>query len=195
MERHDWSRRLATDTSTQSRTVGDWAEIDDPRAVERRRLLYGLTSVVLFVALGLAVLDGFGVTQAYGVRSATESAIAGGTSLEVRYPAVTRPGLASPFEIIVGSAVDAGDTVSIAVSADYLEMWDTNAVRPTPSSETMLGDWIIWEFDAPPGDVLRVSFDARIEPAVQTSRGGDVAVLDDDFRPIVQVEFDTTVRP
>src|SRR5688572_22155695 len=99
------------------RTVGDWTEVDDDRTLVRRRALYGVTSALLAVLLALAVLDGLGVTHAYGVRGATESAIADGTSLEVRYPSVTRPGLASPFQVTVGSASDAADAVSIAVSA------------------------------------------------------------------------------
>jgi hypothetical protein len=39
-----------------------------------------------------------------------------------------------------------------------------------------------------------VYYDARIEPAQQSGRGGAVAVFEDDV-PVVEVDFYTEVRP
>ena len=74
-------------------------------------------------------------------------------------------------------------------------MWDENGLVPAPSAETVMGPWVVWEFDPPIGDTLLVSYDARIEPAAQEGRSGAVAVLDEDDAVIVQVDFTTRVWP
>jgi hypothetical protein len=74
-------------------------------------------------------------------------------------------------------------------------MWDENGLDPGPAEETADATTTYWTFDPPAGDTLRISFDARIEPAAQTGERGSVAVLDDDGSPLARVEFETTVLP
>jgi hypothetical protein len=144
--------------------------------------------------MALGVVDAFGWFDAYGVDTATVSADGGGYILEVSYPSVSRPALASPFEIVVTRAGGFDGPVMLAISGDYLKMWDENGLVPAPAGETTDGEWVRWEFDPPEGDELTVFYDARIEPAVQSGRAGRVAVIDDD-QPVVEVEFRTEVRP
>lgn len=157
---------------------------------ERRwRWTFGVVLCV-FLALGAA-----GV---FGVRTATTAAAGGLYELRVKYPSVTRGGLASPLDVEIsrrdGALLD--EPVRIAVSSDYIAMFDANQLSPAPSSETSRADELIWEFDPPPaGEVLQVRFDARIEPAVQWGRDGFVRVLDDDGAPVAEVTFHTWVTP
>ena len=85
--------------------------------------------------------------------------------------------------------------VRIAVDHEYLRMWDENGLTPAPAAETVMGPWVVWEFDPPIGDALLVTYDARIEPAAQDGRSGAVAVLDGDDSIIAEVSFTTRVLP
>jgi hypothetical protein len=58
-----------------------------------------------------------------------------------------------------------------------------------------MGHWIVWEFDPPVGDTLLVTYDARIEPAAQSGRSGEVAVLAADDAVLTEVSFTTRVMP
>lgn len=159
-----------------------------------RRGIYTVTTLVLTVIIGLAVVDGIDWLDVYGVDTSTVSASAGGYELEVRYGTVSRPALATPFEIVVVRRGGFDGPVTIAVDRDYLAMWDENGLTPAPSAETTSGDSLQWEFDPPEGDTLRVFYDARIEPAAQSGRSGAVAVVDGGAQ-VVHVDFHTRVLP
>ncbi len=160
-----------------------------------RRVLYLATTVALTIVMALALTDALGVTQAYGVRAADARASGGGYELAVRHPAVSRPALASPFEIEVRRPGGFDGPVTIGVERSYIALWDENGLYPAPSAETAVGPWILWEFDPPPsGDLLLVYYDARIEPAAQRGRSGRVAVFEGAAR-LVTVDFTTRLMP
>jgi hypothetical protein len=170
------------------------------RRVQRRRgRSVTIGSAVLASVMAVSVLDGIGAVDALGVDSATARAEAGPVELSVRYPTVARPGLAAPFEVVVTHAGGfPDDTVRIAVDDDFLAIWDFNGIVPAPSAETSDGDVVVWELDAPDGDVLTVRLDARIEPARQQGVHGRVAVLDPSGPAggeVVAVDFATAIRP
>jgi hypothetical protein len=173
--------------------------VDQPegRSVGRkRRVLYGVTTALLSLLLGAAIVDGLGAADIYGVDSATTTATAGGTTLEVRHGTVSRPGLATPFDITVRRAGGFDAPVRIAVDSAYLAMWDENGLDPQPTAETQDESVVMWEFDPPEsGETLVVSFDARIEPAVQRGASGHVALLDDDGSEVIRVRFSTRILP
>lgn len=167
---------------------------DGPHVLGSRRRLYRVTTSVLTVVLGLGVVDAVGWWHAYGVSSTTVHASAAGYELSVRYGEVSRPALATPFEIVVTRAGGFPVPVVIAVDQRYLAMWDENGIMPAPTSETVDGGWVVWEFDPPRGSTLTVVYDGRIEPSRQTSRSGAVAVMEDDA-VVTSVEFTTRVMP
>jgi hypothetical protein len=160
----------------------------------RRRALHLIVIGLLWVIVAGAVLDGFDVLDTIGPDERIVRATGGGFVLEVEHPSVTRPALASVFRVRVQRDGGFEEPVQIAVSRRYLESWDLNGIMPSPSGETSLGEWLVWEFDPPPGDELLLTYESRIEPGEQSDTSGEVAVLVDD-EPVVRVDLDTKVRP
>lgn len=158
-----------------------------------RRLAYGATSLALIVLAAVAVLDA--VAPVFGVDSARVSDRGNdGTLLTVDYPELTRPALASPFAVEVSRAGGFDAPIEVAVSRHWMEQWDENGFVPEPESSTGDLEWVVYEFEPPDGDTLRVFFDARLEPARQESLEGAVQVRSPG-EPIAEVRFETTVRP
>jgi len=172
----------------------DDLRVDTPGRLRRRRIGYGAATAMLTAVMALGVVDAVGWLDVYGVDTARVRASGGGYELEVQYGTVSRPALATPFEIVVTRAGGFAGPVTVAVDERYLELWDANAIVPAPSGEISADDWVRWEFDPPAGDVLRIFYDGRIEPAAQSGRSGRVAVLDDGT-PVVEVDFHTRVLP
>lgn len=171
--------------------VGDdeWAHV-----IGRRRLLHRVVGGLLALIMVLAVLDGLDALNTLGPDERHVTASGGGFELDVEYPSLTRPALASVFRIAVRRDGGFDEPVQVAVSREYLEAWDLNGVLPGPAAETSLGEWVVWEFDPPPGDELLVTYESRIEPGEQTSVPGAVAVLIED-EPVAEVRFTTVMRP
>lgn len=149
-------------------------------------------SVSSVAVLALLALTGF-----LGVRTGTASNSANGYTISVTHASVTRPGLATPFSISI--ATDDGSPlpaqVTMRVDSGYLEMFDENGLDPTPVTSFSTAKWTLWTFEVPRDEhELNVSFDARLEPAVQWGRTGSV-VAEIDGNEVVTVEFRTWVMP
>jgi hypothetical protein len=149
----------------------------------RRAFLMLLTAVVL------AGLGGF-----LGVRTETEAAHAGGYRLSLRHAETARAGLDVPWEVTVTHEGGFGKDVTLAVTGDYFDIYETQGFTPDPSDATRDGDTLYLTFAAPPGDTLVVSYDAYIQPSSQVGRDGTLSVLEDGS-PIVSVDFDTFLLP
>lgn len=157
----------------------------------RRARLARRAFLVLF-----ATVLALGATGRLGVRTAHASASAGGYELKVEYPRVTRPGHAVPLSVEIRRPGGFGDQpIELRVNTSYFALFDENGVQPAPSTETATGQDLIWEFDPPPGDVLRVSFDTRSGPNRQRGERGEFSVMGDDGQPVVTVRVRTTVMP
>lgn len=155
---------------------------------------YRATTAALSLLLLLTVLDGLSVVDLFGPDVATETAHADGYTLSVSAATVTRPALATPFEISVRRSGGFDAPVEVAIERDYLLLFDYQRMHPEPSSERTAGDFTVLEFDPPDGDELVVSFDWRLEPAVQTGRDVTVAVVEGG-RHVVEVESHLRVWP
>lgn len=132
-----------------------------------------------------------------GVRSRIASGEAGGVVATVEYAHVARPGLAAPFSVTVESrdGTPLPPSLEVAVTLDYLELFDENGLDPQPASEHTDDGDLVWSFEVPPGvREFSVSFDGRIEPAVQWKRTGRVAVTAGD-RQVADVDITTWVTP
>jgi hypothetical protein len=178
--------------------LGGLARCGEPlgdRAIRRRRLAGRVTAATLSLLLFVGVLDGLDLVDAYGPDTSSVADFGGGYRLEVVYATVSRPALATPFEIRVRRDGGFDAPIQLAVSRDYLGMWDENGLTPNPATSTSEGEWYVWEMDPPPtGDTLTVFYDARIEPSAQSGRSGRVAVLDDDVA-VAEVAFTTRILP
>jgi hypothetical protein len=172
----------------------DHLETAEHGEVGRLRTLHLVTTAVLAAIMGLGVLDGFGFVPIYGVDTARVSAAGGGYELTVLYSTVSRPALATPLYLTVRRAGGFDRPIELALSQQYLSLFDENGLTPAPSAETSFGRFLLWEFDPPEGDVLTVYFDARVEPQMQFGRTGEAAVVEDGA-PVVAVEFHTALRP
>ena len=160
-----------------------------------RRVGYIAMTVLLTAIVVTAVVDNASEFDLWGVSSDRTRASGGGYELEVKFTTVSRPALASPFDVIVRKAGGFDGPVDIAIASNYLEMWDFQALYPDPSESTAEPDRVILTFDEPEGDVLRIFMDARIQPPEQRGTEGWVAVLDESGDEAVRVEFTTVVMP
>jgi hypothetical protein len=85
--------------------------------------------------------------------------------------------------------------VTIALSSDYLDLFDRNGIEPEPTTATATGDAVIWQFDPPPGDTLEISVDMQVQGGRHWGRSGTVSLLDDAGSPLVEVHFKTWLAP
>ena len=163
--------------------------------MRHRRFTSWVTALMLAAVIGSAVVDGFDLVDVWGVDDATVTSTgADGTVLTVRYPTVTRPALASPFEIVVERPGGFDDQLEIEVDNRFLQLWDLNGIFPSPAEERSGGDTTIWVFDPPDGERFTVFYEARIEPAMQSERvRATVSLLDPS--ETLRVRFETRVRP
>jgi hypothetical protein len=166
---------------------------EGPRAVRWRGLAYRATTVALGLLAVLAVTDV--VAPVFGVDSAQVTDRASdATTLTVDYARVTRPALASPFALEVTRSGGFDEPIEVAISRQWIEVWDENGFVPEPDASTGDPSWVVYEFAPPDGDTLRVFYDARLEPARQESVAGAVQVREFGAA-IAEVRFETTVRP
>lgn len=146
-----------------------------------------LVVLALVVAAGLAGL--------LGMRDATAGAQEDGWSLEVRYAAMARAGLDVPLVATVRHEGGFDKQVTLALTGDYLDIFETQGFHPEPSDETRDGHTLYLTFDAPPrGDTLTVAYDAYIQPSSQVGKDATMAVWVDQHE-VAPVRIDTRLAP
>lgn len=164
---------------------------DEEHPLERHRRARTFRRICI-VAITAVVL--LGLSGTLGVRTGSVTDSADGWDLTVRYGRVTRPALATVWEIEVSKEGGFPGPVELATTADYLDLFDENGLSPEPSSEVVDGDMIVWEFDPPEGDTLIISYDARVEPGVQWGKKARTELrLDGEL--VTAVDYTTTVLP
>jgi len=161
-------------------------DVVDTGRLKRARLLrrIGIGILAAFVLAGAAGL--------FGIRTRTVSASAGGYDLSVEYPAADRPGQPIHWVVTLHRPGGFGGPVDIGVTQSYLDILDMNDVEPAPSGSMTSGEFVVWTFDKPEGETLRVSVDALIQLNTHFGAENTVAVLD-HMLPVVQVHYRTWV--
>lgn len=175
-----------------SAAVGKSTLPSDDSGTNGREQALRVVSVGSIAALVIAGLSGL-----LGVRTVSAVGSGSGYEVEVTHASITRAGLATPFDVTVrtldGSALP--PRVTLRIDTEYLAMFDENGLDPEPSASHQSGGWTLWTFEIPEGDEqLIVSFDARLEPGVQWTRDGSVAVMDGDAE-LALARFRTQVIP
>ncbi len=147
-----------------------------------------LTVLALVVAVGLSTY--------LGVHTGTASADHGTWGLSLDYPQVARPGLDVRWQATVTHPGGFDQEVTLAISGDYFDIFETQGFHPEPSDETRDGRMLYLTFSAPPGDTFVVDFDTYVQPASQSGRSGTLAVVDNQtLAPLTSVDFRTRVMP
>jgi hypothetical protein len=137
------------------------------RARALRRVL--LTVLAVFVAAGAA--------GQLGGRSSAVAARGGGYELRVTYATVARPGRDAGWKVEIRHPGGFAGPIRLATDSSYLDLFDQSRVRPEPRSSTTDGGSIIWEFDPPSGDILRVTLEAEFEQESMGVHRGATAIL------------------
>jgi hypothetical protein len=160
------------------------AEATHPAALWVRRLTLGVLALVV-----LADLLGF-----LGVHTSTATASRSGYTLTLRYPGVARAGLDIQWQATVRHPGGFGKQVTLGVTGDYFDIFETQGFHPEPSAETRDGHTLYLTFDAPPGDTFVVYYDAYIQPASQEGKSARIAVIDHG-EPRVWIDYRTRLVP
>lgn len=150
--------------------------------------------VTMTLIVGVVVAGSLGLL---GVRAGVATATGEGLTLTVTHASVTRAGLATPFGMTITST-DGGPlppTVTTRFGSSYLTMFDENGLEPEPTSTFQDGEWTWWTFDVADGAAeLVITFDARLEPAVQWGQSSTAAIEVDGVEA-ASVDFATWVLP
>jgi len=152
-----------------------------------------LRTIAYVVVFGVVLAALLGLT---GLRTREVTVTNDDVVLTVTYAQVTRPGIATPFEIAIDSA-DGGplpDELTVEVPSAYMAMFDENGLDPEPESVASDGTTETWTF-APNGEAsLHIDFDARLQPNVHSGRTATVRVEGDGV-DAVQARGRTWVLP
>jgi hypothetical protein len=153
-------------------------------ALWARRAMLGL--------LALAVLAD--LVGLLGVHTSTATASRAGYTMTLRYPGIARAGLDVEWQVTVSHPGGFGKEVTLGVTGDYFDIFETQGFHPEPSAETRDGHTLYLTFDAPPGDTFVVYYDAYIQPASQQGKSARVALIDDG-QPQVWIDYRTRLVP
>lgn len=154
------------------------------RALWARRVTVAVMAVTVATAL----------TGLLGVHTSTATASRDGYSMSLRYPAVARAGLDIEWQVTVRHPGGFGKQLTLAVTGDYFDIFETQGFHPNPSDETRDGNTLYLTFEAPPGDTFVVYYDAYIQPASQQGKSARVALLEQG-RPAVWIDYRTRLAP
>jgi hypothetical protein len=136
-----------------------------------------------------------GASGFLGIRSTTSTTSGNGYSLSVDHASVARAGLDVPWQVTVTRVGGFEQSITLAVTGDYFDMYETQGFTPEPSAMVRDADTLYLTFDAPEGDTFTVDYDAYVQPASQRGQGATVSVVDANLRPLATVHFDTSLLP
>ncbi len=173
------------------RQVGELSTLDDLDRRESAVAVWGRRALV--TALALLVLAG--LLGLLGVRTTTTTAAGNGYRLSLEHASIARSGLDVPFEITVVTEGQFADQLTIALTGDYFDIYETQGFTPEPTESSRDGRILYLTFDTPDGNTMVVDYDAYIQPASQQGRSGTVGVVSTEGVVLVSVAFRTRVLP
>jgi hypothetical protein len=151
-----------------------WTAADVRRAEEGPPPMWGRrlgTSLLLIIVL-------LGAVGVLGVHSRTITTSGSGWRMSVTYPQTARAGLDVPWRVRVHHPGGLPDKLTLAVSADYFRMFETQGFFPDADSETNDGKYVYFTFDTSAGsDDFLVDYDAYIQPSAQIGKSGTVELI------------------
>jgi hypothetical protein len=142
----------------------------------------------------LCLVVGLGAVGLLGLHTSSVSASDNGYQLTVDYPRIARAGLDTLWQVTVERPGGFDHDVTLAVSADYFAIFESQRFFPEPTDETRDADTLYLTFAKPPGDTLTVGYDAYIQPSSQRGASATIAVLEAG-QPAASVRITTTLLP
>jgi len=155
-------------------------------AARRARNWHRIGIAILVVVVALAL------TGVLGQRTSTVSG--GSYLLSVTYPSVMRPGVDVRWNVVVTNPNGFGDTLTIAMSRHYFDLFDLNSLRPDADSTTSTGDAIVYSWNSPPGHVFVFALDAYAEYGEHFGLDGFTSI-EVQGRPVVTAGYHTRWVP
>jgi hypothetical protein len=153
-------------------------------AVWARRIFIVLLGFVV-IAGGLGLLGG---------HTATATATRGGYQMSLQYPGIERAGIDTVWELTVVHPGGFSGPITISVTGDYFDLFETQGFYPTPSTTTRDAKNVYLTFTKPAGDTLVVMFDAYIQPYSVLGKGATVAVVEHGV-PVDSISYHTWLLP
>jgi hypothetical protein len=147
--------------------------------------------VGILAMLVVVVAGAFGLL---GVHSTVRTVTNDGYTAQLTYAAIARSGWDVPWTLRITHPGGFDGAVTVAVTADYFDIFESQRFWPEPSSETRGGEFVYLSFDQPPGDTLTIGYDAYIAPSSQLGRSATVTVLTDG-QPRVSLRYQTFLLP
>jgi hypothetical protein len=149
----------------------------------RRAFIAALSFVVLAGAVGLL-----------GGHTSTASASGDGYRMTLQYPRIERAGVDTLWELKVVRAGGFPGGLTVAVTGDYFDLFETQGFYPTPSSTTRDAGNVYMTFKKPPGDTFVMMFDAYIQPYSVFGKKATVSVMDNGV-PAASIDYHTWLVP
>ena len=177
---------MVASTEAAQSTLDDVRTSGDNAAGVRGRRIALITLLVVVIV---------GATGWLGVRARTAHANGSGYDLTVTYPKVARSGLDVPWELRLEHPGGFSGKITIALSADYFDIFEFQGMHPEPSGETSDGRFVYLTFEPPSaGDVFTTSLDTYVQPASQIGRDATVRAIIDG-QPVAEVSYSTWLVP
>jgi len=148
------------------------------------------------VALSVfAVIVAVGATGWLGVHAETKNASSLGYQMTLTYPRVARAGLDIPWNLRLTHPGGLKDDITVAISADYFDIFEFQGFHPEPSDETSDADFVYLTFSPPSkGDTFTLSWDTYVQPSSQMGRNATVKVIVDDVT-VASTNYSTVLLP
>src|SRR4051794_2096615 len=166
--------------------------LDGVRETEQNRRGVVGRSIALVV---FAIVVVVGATGWLGVHAQTKTSSSIGYTMTVTYPRVARSGLDIPWNLRLSHPGGFQGDITVAISADYFDIFEFQGFHPEPSDETADADFVYLTF-APPaeGDVFTMSWDTYVQPSSQVGRDATVKVIVAGVT-VASANYSTTLLP
>ncbi|MFL6100096.1 MAG: hypothetical protein ACJ71T_09105 [Actinomycetales bacterium] len=136
-----------------------------------------------------------GATGFLGTHTRTATASSGGYRMTVTYAWVARPGQDVPWRVHVHCPGGCQDDITLAVSAEYFRIFETQGFSPSPQHSTSDGKFVYLTFSKPPaGHDFGVDYDAYIQPGSHTGAPATVRLIVQS-RLITELRIHTWLAP
>jgi hypothetical protein len=149
--------------------------------------------IAIVILLAIVIAGAFGV---FGVHSRTTTTTGtDGYTLEVTYPQTARSGLDVPWRVTVHQADQLPPQLTIAVTASYFGMFESQAFYPEPDSMTRDDKWLYFTFETESdSDTFVLDADTYVQPSSQIGHKAHVQLIVND-ETVAQTEIRTWLVP